>query len=264
MNEALCSILCQEDGRWCFDIEQTYIAFQKDNTGIVCISCIMSLDNCWLLGKLCAGGGFCWSILSEFEWKSTAIEPLDYSQTPQGHQSPHLLGQLNIEITLTKRLPPFVRKHHEKNTMVNGGSLTDDAFQPKSFTVRIEQGSFITPARLKNEFAHIGPHENLTWTKRLVFNTSPYPPESEWKETWKENWKEPDGCNYWDCKEFVAHSPEVKRFAAMHTAFGIWKVSVSSWSLVIVALLQKYICLPCLSYTVQINRQLQWTSLLSK
>lgn len=213
MNEALCSILCEEYGIWCFDLEQTYIAFKKDNTGTVCISCIMSLDNYWLLGKLCAGGGFCWSILSEFEWKSTAIEPLDDSQTPQGHQSPYLLGQLNIEITLTKRLPLFARKTHEKNTMVNGGSLTDDAFRPKLFTVRIEQGNFSTPAF--NLFAYLGPSRALTWTKRLVFNTSPYPPESEWKETWKEDWKEPDGCNYWDCKEFVAQRSRARHEASV-------------------------------------------------
>jgi len=100
--------------------------------------------------------------------------------------------------------------------MVNGGSLTDDAFQPKSFTVRIEQGNFSTPARLKHEFAHLGPNRDLTWTKRLVFNTSPYPPESEWKETWKELWKEPDGRNYWDCKEFVAHYLEGKKSRATH------------------------------------------------
>jgi len=168
------------------------------------------------LGKLCAGGGFCWSILSEFEWNSTAIEHLDDNQTPQGHQSPHLLGQLSLEITLTKRLPPFARKKHEKNTMVNEGSLTGDAFQPKSFTVRIEQGNFSTPARLKNEFAHLGSDRDLTWTKRLVFDTSPYPPESEWKETWKELWKEPDGRNYWDCKEFVGHYLERQKSRATH------------------------------------------------
>lgn len=177
-----------------------------------------------VLGKLCASGGFCRSILLEFEWKSTAIEPLDDNQTPQDPQSPHLLDQLNIEIALTDRLPPFARKYHEKDTMINGGSLTDDAFQPKSFTVRIEQGNFLLPILLTNESANLSPGRGSTrqnWTKRLVFNTSPYPPESEWKETWKELWKEPEGFNYWDCKEFVADSPEVKRFVATHNkSFG--------------------------------------------
>jgi hypothetical protein len=166
------------------------------------------------LGKLCAGGVFSWSILSEFEWKSTAIEPLDDNQTPQSHHSPHFLGYLNLEITPTERLPPFARKNHEKNTMVNGGSLTDDAFQPKSFTVRIEQSYFSTPAHLKNEFTHLGPNRDLSWTRRLVFNTLPYPSESEWEETWKELWKEPDGRSYWDCKEFVAYSLEGKKVSS--------------------------------------------------
>jgi hypothetical protein len=183
------------------------------------------------LGKLSAGGGFCLFILSEFEWKSTAIEPLDDTQTPQGNQSPHLLGesvddnqtpqdqqsphllgQLNLEITLIQRLPPSSRKFHAKNTMVNGGSLTDDAFQPKSFTARIEQGNFSTPAHINSSDRH--------WTKRLVFNTSPYPPESEWKESWRELWTMDEGNNYWDCKAFVADSPKLDKFAATHKSIG--------------------------------------------
>ena len=168
--------------------------------------------------KLSAGGGFYFALLSEFEWKITAVESPDdgqttqdqtkQDQTTQDHQSPHILGQLNLEITLTKRLPPFARKRHEKNPLMNAG-LTDDAFQPKSFTVRIEQGNFSTPGRLLlndrllKETGHVSTDIDSTWTKRLVFNKSPYPPESEWKEDWKEDWKLPDGENYWDFKEFV-------------------------------------------------------------
>jgi hypothetical protein len=167
-------------------------------------------------------------ILSEFEWKSTGIKPLDYDETPdhdetpQGHKSPHLLGQLNLEITLTKRLPPSARGGEmERNGMVNGGSLTDDAFRSKKFTVRIEQGKFVLPADIKNypELPAIVGDKSisrfLSWTRRLVFDISPYPPESEWKETrWKvksENW-----C--WDLKEFVGKSPEMKRAAAERAA----------------------------------------------
>jgi len=37
MNEALSFILCAE-ARWYFDLEQTYVEFHKDNTGVVCTS----------------------------------------------------------------------------------------------------------------------------------------------------------------------------------------------------------------------------------
>jgi len=112
------------------------------------------------------------------------------------NKSPHLLGQLNLEITLTKRLPFFARNTEmERYPIVNEGSLTDDAFRPKSFNVRIEQGNFSTPAHIGSEFAHLGPSSDLRWAMRLIFDPSPYPPESEWKDTY--------GCHFWDFKEFV-------------------------------------------------------------
>ncbi|RFU26025.1 hypothetical protein B7463_g10310, partial [Scytalidium lignicola] len=186
MGEALCSILWQERERWRFDDEQAYIAFREDNTG-----------------TLCAGGGFCWSILATIKWKATAIEPLNHNQISQDQQSPHLLGQLNLEITLTKDLPSWAQNGlHAKNPMLNGGALTDDAFQPKSFLVRIEQGKFATPANIEVGFS---PDCDANYTKRLVFNRSPYPPESEWKEAWKEDWLDFEGHNWWDCKEFVGY-----------------------------------------------------------
>ena len=40
--EELCSILCQESP-WIVDVEQTNITFREDNTGLVCIPCVMSL-----------------------------------------------------------------------------------------------------------------------------------------------------------------------------------------------------------------------------
>jgi hypothetical protein len=165
-------------------------------------------------------------ILSEFEWKSTAIEPLDHDEipehdetpdhdgTPQGHKSPHLLGKLNLEITLTKRLPPIYRGGEwERSRMVNAGSLTDEAFRPKKFTVRIEQGKFDEPAHVI--FGNDSIPKYLTWSRRLVFNISPYPPSSEWKET---RWKSRSGLSYWDCKEFVSKSPEMEESRARRAA----------------------------------------------
>jgi hypothetical protein len=99
--------------------------------------------------------------------------------------------------------------------MVNGGCLLDGAFQPKSFTVRIEQGKFSPPGHIDDVFAR-----DPRYTKRLVFNKSPYPPESEWKESWREDWTMPEGQNWWDYKEFVGDSPRVKEFAATVTSFG--------------------------------------------
>jgi hypothetical protein len=174
------------------------------------------LDDCWPFKKLRTCGGFVSFILSEFEWKNISIKPLndnkapqDDNQTPQGDQSLHLLGELNLEITLTGRLPSYAQKFLEKNTMVNRGCLLDDAFQPRSFTLRIEQGNFSPPGHINDVF---------TWkkgyTKRLVFDKPPYPPESEWKEDWKEDWTVDKGHNWWDYNEFVSDNPRVKEMVA--------------------------------------------------
>ena len=40
--EALCSILCEGDGKWSVDLEHVWIVFHKDYTGLVCIPSIIS------------------------------------------------------------------------------------------------------------------------------------------------------------------------------------------------------------------------------
>lgn len=101
-------------------------------------------------------------------------------------------------MTLTKRLPKSTLSSVlAQSTLVNEHSLTDEAFKTKSFTVRVEKGRFIEPSRVG--FA-------ATFAKRfdlrLVFEPSPYPPKSEWKSL--ERGVE-DG-QFWDHKQFVAHS----------------------------------------------------------
>lgn len=140
------------------------------------------------------------SILAELHWKSISFEPPNDEKISQDHQNPHLLGQINLEITLTKHLPAKLQNSNYKNyTRLNDKCLLDDAFRPKSFIIKIEQGNFAPPS------FEIGHTFDLKYTKRLIFNISPYPPESEWKESWKEIWLEPEGHNWWDCKEFVGH-----------------------------------------------------------
>jgi len=204
---ALFNILC-EAGQWVFDDEHTYIIFHENNTGEVRIINITRRHRL-TIRKISYGGGFCWFILSQFKWKSTLVESID--KILQDDQSIHLLGTLNLEITITNRLPPRVQEApvHTRNTMVNSGSLFDDAFLPKSFTLKIEQGAFVKAActidSLTETYSSSQPkHVPVPrYRKRLVFNKSPYPPESEWKDSWKECWMMPD-WNIWDVTELVA------------------------------------------------------------
>jgi hypothetical protein len=159
--------------------------------------------------KLSAGVEFHWAILAEFEWKVTTITPLD--QAYKDSKSPHLISQLNIEITLTKHLSPDPKKELESRHI----HVTDDAFRSKSFNIRIEQGNFALPEDLLCNGSNVA----TRYTKRIVFDTSPYPPEPEWKESWLEGWKEPEGRNYWDEKEFVNYNPSLDEFRAPTKGF---------------------------------------------
>jgi hypothetical protein len=75
--------------------------------------------------------------------------------------------------------------------ITNEGSLKDDAFRPKLFTIRIEQGNFVLPAAIGKRPTKLGPAHCLNrWrdprssrsAMRLLFDPSPYPPANEWKE----------------------------------------------------------------------------------
>ena len=80
----------------------------------------------------------------------------------------------------------------------------DDAFDtPRLFTVRIEQGRFPLPAMKYNDTPST--EKCRDYERRLLFDRSPYPPESKWRESWKEDFTDPEGPNYWDEKEFCNH-----------------------------------------------------------
>ena len=112
------------------------------------------------------------------------------------NETPRLLGQLDLEMTLTKRLPPPVESSVlTQSTLVNGGSLKDDAFRPKSYAVTIEQGNFKEPF-----YIGFPDSDNTRFALRLLFDKSPYPPRSEWKKPEQG----PDGGPFWHHTEFVS------------------------------------------------------------
>lgn len=175
---------------------------------------------------------FSYWIAADLTWKS--IKPLDDHEKCDNQvtqigtaanpsKSPHLLGQLHLEITLAKRLPERVRDSIlSKSTIINELGLTDDAFLPKLYTIRIEKGNFIEPWC-------VGFWDSWRprFALRLIFDKSPYPPRSEWKE--------PEGgpasCRFWDHVEFVGREdPELKkRGRAMNDVpSAIWNTCVAS------------------------------------
>jgi hypothetical protein len=120
-----------------------------------------------------------------------AVILLDQEQVSEETNGPRLINEFNIEITFTRHLSP---SNPEKTIESQYIHVTNNALQPKSFNIRIEEGNFLLP----EDLSWTGPSAETPYTKRLVFDKSPYPPESEWKESWTKCWKEPEGKNYWD------------------------------------------------------------------
>jgi hypothetical protein len=153
-------------------------------------------------------------IAAQTEWKS--IEARDSSHghvaeietTAQNNKGPQLLGQLRLEITLTKRLPQRVESSIlSKSTIINERSLTDDAFRPKSFTVTLEKGNFIEPCYIGYLSAS---SDKPRFALQLLFDHSPYPPRCEWKKPEGG----PDGGQFFHHKQFVSRlSPDLDKRA---------------------------------------------------
>ncbi|TRX96927.1 hypothetical protein FHL15_002233 [Xylaria flabelliformis] len=152
---ALCAMLCGED-RWHFYQEGQSIKFNSDGTG------------------------------------ESTKQPSKTNEEPRPNE-PHLLGELELEITLTKRLPEWVSPQALKDyAKLNESSLHDDAFEPKLFKIRMERGHFMEPAYLSSRGA-------TRYSLRLLFDKSPYPVRSEWRQPEGG----PDSNEFWNHKEFV-------------------------------------------------------------
>jgi hypothetical protein len=154
-------------------------------------------------------------IAAELEWKS--IEPLkcvepsgQTVETASTKRGPRLLGRLALQITLVKRVLPQLEKYHPggNNFVGSERGLTDDAFRPKSYTITIEKGNFIQPCFTGPHSSHYESFKSCRYALRLLFDKSPYPPRSEWKDPEGG----PDSAKFWNITEFVSRSsPELKR-----------------------------------------------------
>ena len=161
-------------------------------------------------------------IAAEFEWKPQGPESLeqviDLSSISSTRNKPHLISQLDIELTLTKRrTPSFSTPEAQRWKQINEALLTDDAFLPKTYTIRLEKDNFLAPvdtiSQSENEFTP-------RYALRLAFDKSPYPPRHEWKEPGGA----PDGLKMWEWKDFVRQkSPELK------THWKLWAWQTSLW-----------------------------------
>ncbi|OAR00771.1 hypothetical protein LLEC1_06018 [Akanthomyces lecanii] len=170
---------------WYFDREGRYIVFREDGTGELWCACNF---NYW--------------IAADIEWKTAEITvgadaPAGGPSTAASAADVENADQLHIEMKLTKRLPQKAQSSIlTQSTLVNEYSLTDEAYKPKSYTVRVEKGRFMEPCRVG-----YADESAKDFNLRLVFDPSPYPPKPEWKSP--ERGVE-DG-QFWNHTHFVAN-----------------------------------------------------------
>jgi hypothetical protein len=149
--------------------------------------------------QLFARREFCIFIASEFDW--TAQDPDILGSEVDTRNYP--VCQFEIEISLTNRysaaLTPFKDGKSKGNAAVNSYWLSDEAFTCRKFTIRIEKGEFITGEDKK---LGLSTSDAPNFAYRLVFDSSPYPPQQVWKG---DNLGDPLGTfRFWEWNEFCA------------------------------------------------------------
>jgi len=184
--DTVLSLLCGPEV-WQFDPNASCnISFNKNGTGLL-----------W------AGAEISVFIAAEFDWEIKSSESLDtvVDLSSFNNLKDTLISEFDIELTLTTRIHPILRKTRNDYTLLNEQALTDAAFLPKNYTVRLEHGRFDDPST-----PWINWNSPPFWFRpdkyalRLLFDKSPFPPSEEWNEEVRGIAKQ---CHFWEIKEFV-------------------------------------------------------------
>ena len=142
-------------------------------------------------------------IAAEIEWKllspGAAEQDIDTSNENDPrekynwakNQKAVQVAKVDVEITLTKRRISTISEKPKINELL----LTDEAFLPKQYTLRLEKGVF-HPYEL--EKLRI-PEWSPTFGLRLTFDKSPYPTREEWKKPEGA----PDAFKFWEWTMFL-------------------------------------------------------------
>ncbi|PYH88622.1 hypothetical protein BO71DRAFT_365034 [Aspergillus ellipticus CBS 707.79] len=155
--ETLRSILIGEPWYWHYGSSQ--ITFHENGTGVLLCSAELSV---WIAAE------FDWKLLSNPDCLDQIVD-LDSKA-----RRSEIISELNVEITLTARQPPG---YNLAGHTLNEALLTDQAFMPKSYNLKLEQGRFVTQFDTRNKV-----HSGDQFALRLAFDPSPFPPGEEWKQ----------------------------------------------------------------------------------
>ncbi|MCJ1256691.1 hypothetical protein MMC24_004515 [Lignoscripta atroalba] len=174
MVESLLPVLCD---KWTWDPNQWCTTkFNKNGTGEVRLD-VLPVPLLWLTNtaKLFCRVEFSLFIATEFDWKAQS----------NLENEPNFPATIDIDMTLTKR---NTNTNHQN--LIIEDVLEDAAFQPKTYRLRLEKGSFLVTGRTSYG-------SNPVYKYRLLWDKSPYPPLKEWKK------KGPAmACKFWERNDF--------------------------------------------------------------
>ncbi|KAM3497140.1 hypothetical protein MY10362_009493 [Beauveria mimosiformis] len=177
MQESFLSLLCSET--WHRDSEDAnQITFYENGTGkLICRTEL----NVW--------------IAAEFDW-----QPHDQVFGRMVDIATHAGSQANIEakvdMTLTQRRIPKIGNADMSKYNINESLLVPAAFQPKTYTITLDKGDFVSP--YDAQFPDCLTEHTPRFQLRLTFDTSPYPPRCEWRNPQEG----PDAIKFWEWKQF--------------------------------------------------------------
>lgn len=145
----------------------------------------------------------CLFIATEFDWKPHSLEALNKNVDTAGDSAQELfLGQVNIELCLTKRRMQKLGYVNTERYTINEALLRDEAFFPKQYTLSLAKGEFNTVDDTQWNDLSRAPK----FAYRLTFDYSPFPPRDEWKEPKGA----PDAVRFWEWKEFFSRQIAVR------------------------------------------------------
>ncbi|KAI1174438.1 hypothetical protein F4777DRAFT_384725 [Nemania sp. FL0916] len=133
---------------------------------------------CWIIFSEDGGGRLMYRnqitlfIVAQIQWRVLSDASL-LDKPITGDQAEDIGTPLEIEITLTRDSPHWIGDRSKNNEH----QLNDEAFLPKTYTVRLETGEF-SPCGLRGVLV---PESAPKHKFRLVFDKSPLPSREEWK-----------------------------------------------------------------------------------
>ncbi|PYI19615.1 hypothetical protein BO99DRAFT_432524 [Aspergillus violaceofuscus CBS 115571] len=123
--------------------------------------------------------------------------------------------EFSVQITYTTRRP--LEFNGPERRLLNEDCLTEQAFQPKTFKIRLEYGQFFHQWETQRTGV---PDWSYPYALRLVFDPSPYPPREEWTAAWGDAVL--DYQRFWQRTEFCGHHSQLPRERGLRNSFKSW------------------------------------------